>query len=488
MVSFNEIPATTRTHFTGVEIDNSLAVQGVAGQNYKVLIVGQMLAAGTVSPGEVYSITNRNQAIKSFGKGSMLALMCEQYFMNNSSVELKALALADNTAGEKAVGSIGFTGTASNARTLILYVGGKRLAVGVSKGMTASEIASAVISEASENKHLPFTSAVDNTVNSKVNFTFNHKGNIGNLTDIRVGYYQEEKEGIEGVSTTVTAFSGGATDPDIAQAIALLPDEQYNFIVFPYTETASVVALRDLLEGKFNAMVSKEGMAFICHRGTHAELTTFGETFNSKTLNIIENHKAPWPDFEVVAAETAVAARSLQESKARPMQTLKVVGGLPAELKDRFTQKERNLLLYSGVSTHTVDVGGNRRIERKITSYRLNEVGSVDESYLDVNTFFCLSYLRFQVKNFVGLRFPRHMLADDGTRYKGDDVVTPNLYKAEMASLFEKIEEEGVIENSDAFAKSMVVERKGVNGLDAWLKPDLMNQLRVNRVKISFLL
>ena len=152
---------------------------------------------------------------------------------------------------------------------------------------------------------------------------------------------------------------------------------------------------------------------------------------------------------------------------------------------------ERNILLYDGISTFTVDANGGTRIERVITTYKTNPSGADDPSYLDWETMATLSYLRWDFRNTFLRKFPRFKLADDGNRYTPDqNVMTPKTAKAEAVAIFKNWEERALVENADAFKEALVVVRDVAdrNRLNFELAPDLINQLRVNAVKISFIL
>ena len=148
-------------------------------------------------------------------------------------------------------------------------------------------------------------------------------------------------------------------------------------------------------------------------------------------------------------------------------------------------------MLYDGVSTTTVDADGRIIIERLITTYKTTPIGAADISYLDVNTPLTLGYLRATFRNRFLRKFPRHKLADDGTRYgPGQAVVTPKVAKAECIAIFREWEDAGLVEGIDQFKTDLIVERNAndPNRLDILLPPDLVNQLRVTGVKIGFLL
>ncbi len=200
---------------------------------------------------------------------------------------------------------------------------------------------------------------------------------------------------------------------------------------------------------------------------------------------------SPTPPWIWAAVYAVVASASLANDPARPLQSLTLPGVLPPSRGDRWTMEERNLLLYDGLSTFTVDSGGNVLIERAITTYQKNTYDLADPSYLDVTTPATLSYIRYATRARITQKFPRHKLADDGTRFgAGQAIVTPSIVRAELLALFRELEAKGLVENFDQYKQDLVVERNADdrNRLDVLSPPDLVNQLRIFAEQIQFIL
>ncbi|MDC9594875.1 phage tail sheath C-terminal domain-containing protein, partial [Xenorhabdus sp. IM139775] len=144
-----------------------------------------------------------------------------------------------------------------------------------------------------------------------------------------------------------------------------------------------------------------------------------------------------------------------------------------------------------GISTFTVDAGGNVQIERMITMYRQNAFGDPDPSYLDVETIATLSYLRYATRVRITQKYPRHKLANDGTRISaGQAVVTPAVIRTELLALFTEHEFAGLVEDFETFKQTLIVERdqNDRNRLNVRSNPDLVNQFRIYAHAIQFIL
>jgi phage tail sheath gpL-like len=266
-----------------------------------------------------------------------------------------------------------------------------------------------------------------------------------------------------------------------------MADEQYHTVIMPFTDSENLTALESELTERWGPLIMKEGHAFAAAAGTHTTIATLAESRNCPHLTIMGSGKSPTPPWVVAAVLGGVDA--FEPDPARPRQTLTLPGVLSPAIPDRFTMAERNIHLHGGASTCVTDSGGNVLIERLITTYTVNAFDIEDTSYLDVTTMRTLSYLRYSVRARIAQKFPRHKLADDGTKFgAGQAVVTPQTIRAELIALFIQWEESGLVEGREQFKSDLIVERDGSdpNRLNALLPPDIINQFRIFAGSIQF--
>ncbi|ABE45640.1 phage tail sheath subtilisin-like domain-containing protein [Polaromonas sp. JS666] len=482
-VSFNAIPISLRTPGQYIEFDSSRAQQGLPVQPHKIMVFGQRLATGLVVAGVPTRITSAAQAEAAFGRGSMLSHMFQRLKLANAYTESWACASDDNGAGVAATGTIVASGAPTESGTLNLYIGGRQVQVAVAAGQTAAQVATAIQAAVAASTDLAVTGAV---AVATVTLTARHKGECGNFIDIRPNYYFGERTP-KGLVITITAMTGGTGNPDAATPIAAIGAEQYQTVIMPWTDAANLVKLETELAARFGPLVMKEGQAFAAASGTHASIDTLVAARNSPHVSIMGSGKSPNPPYEWAAVLGAVDA--FEPDPARPRQTLVLTGLMPPAEQDRFTQTERNIHLTDGAATFIVDTGGRCLIERLTTTYKTNSFGVPDIAYLDIETMRTIAYLRFSVRSRIGLRFPRHKLANDGTRFgAGQAIVTPKIIRAELLALFREWELAGLAENFDQFNTDLIVERNGSdpNRIDAIIPPDVINQLRVFAGQIQF--
>lgn len=488
-VSFNTIPTALRTPLVYIEVDGSKA--GTRVNNLYPLIIGQMLSTGTQSALTPIAVTSAEQARSYFGTGSNVAEMVETFRKNDDFTALYVMGVDDNGAGTAATGTIVITGTATAAGTLNIYVAGKRVQAAVASGDSATVVGDSVDAAINAVTSLGVTAV---NVTGTVTLTHRHKGEVGNDYPVKLNWLGVNggEETPAGISVAITQLSGGATNPDISTALTALGSEEYEYHLFPWTDTANLDAYRDWMDdttGRWAWDDMLYGMGFTGKAGTYAELITFGGTRNDQHTTVVGVYDSPNPAYQWAAAWSAQAAKSLTIDPARPLQTLVLKGVLSPASTSRFTHGERNALLYKGVATFTVRADGQPAIERSITTYRLNGTGDPDNAYLDIQTLATIAYFNREVRFRVNAKYARHKLANDGTKFgAGQPIVTPNTIRGEMVAMYEDLMTLGLVENMEEFKARMIVERNGTdpNRLDVVLTPDWVNQLRVFAAKTEF--
>lgn len=491
MVSFNEIPTNLRVPFVAAEIDGSRASQGPALLAYRALLMGQRIAgAGTAAANSVHKVTSADQVAGLAGRGSMLHRQALAWFAANKSTECHVLVLEDDGAGVAASGTVTISGSPTAAGTFALYLGGQRVAVAVTTSDTPTTIAAALataIGTVSGTKDYPVKASANLGV---LTLTAHHKGAVGNEIDVRVNYRDGEATPA-GLTVAIVAMASGATNPTLTSGIAALGDSWFNVIAHPFTDATSLSAIETELASRFGPMRMIDGVAITAKAASYGTVAALGAARNSKHSVIVRTDSSPTPPDEYAAHVAGVVAYYSQIDPARPLQTLPLPWvKAPAEA-DRDTLQERNLLLYSGISTARVAAGDVVQIERLITTYQTNPAGTADTAFLSLETMLTLMYLRFSFRARISSRYPRHKLANDGARFaSGQAVITPKLGKAEAIAWFREMEALGLVEGFDQFKADLVVERNTSDPtrLDFLLPADLINQLIVTAAQVQFLL
>ena len=490
-ISFNDIPANRRSPFFYAEVDPSKA--GTLVINQPVLFVGHSLAAGTANNDEPVSFGSVAQAETAFGKGSMIARMVAAFFENNAAQEMKGIGIAEPGTGVAATGTVAIAAVSAEAGTIALWIAGQKVDVGVAASDTATAIGDAIEAAVNGATDLPVTAS---NLSGTVTLTAKWAGLTGNDINIRHSYRGElgGERLPGGVTLTITAMSGGTGTPDLMAAIATLGDDEYEHAVNAFTDTASLEVLKaefgDSDNGRWGWKRQLYGHLWSAFRGTQGELTTFGNARNDFFMQCFGIEAAtPSPIWEVAAAAAGQASRALLNDPARPLQTLVLAGVRPAPAAHRFTDVERETLLFDGIATQKVDATGAMAIQRAITMYQRNAQGGPDNAFLDVTTPATLVTIIRAMKQRITSKYGRHKVANDGTRLgPGQATVTPLIVKGELVALYRDLEFAGLVENVDAFKAALIVERDATDPtrMNVQFPPDLINPLIIFAVQVQF--
>lgn len=494
-VPFNVTPSDIRVPFFYAEVDASQA--GYFSQQLRTLIIAQKLTAGVGASNTPLLLQRTDEARTQAGQGSMAAIMHALYRKNDISGEVNMLLVDDPGAGVAAAGTLTVTGSPTASGTVSVYIGNDRVQAGVAVGDSVTAIAASIAAAINANLDLPVTASAAAGV---VTITFRHKGTIGNGLKLQLNFkgYANNEVLPTGVSIAVVTLTGGTATPVLTTALAALGDNEYDFIIHPFTDITSLTAIKAFMNdstGRWAYNRQIYGHVYSAAQDTLANLVTAFKV-GSGTNGLNDQHgtiagyeaAVPNPSYEYAAAYGARNAVFISANPSRPTQTGELVGITPAPIANRFIQTERSTLLYAGVGTSYVG-GGAVRIERAVTNYQKNAFNQTDPSYLDSETMHQVTYVTRRMRNLITTKYPRHALANDGTRFgAGAAIVTPKQIRGEFISEYAAMEELGYVENSALFAKYLIVERNltDPNRLDVLFPPDFVNQLRVVAVLAQF--
>ena len=488
-IPFTDIPSNLRTPLFFAEFDNSQA--NTATTTQRTLIIGQMLNSGTLPADVPVLVSSVATVAGQCGVGSMLHGQMAAYLANDIAGEVYILPLADTKAMVAATGKITVTTQASATGVISLYIAGIRVQVAVVATDEVAAVATALTAAINTATSLPVTAAA---VDAVITLTAKNKGAHGNTIDLRLNYL-----GSAGGETTpdslvlaFTPMAGGAGAPELDDALANLQDRTFDFIINPYTDTASLNKIKEFLSdntGRWSYAEQLYGHSFAAQSGTYGQLTAAGELRNDQHASLLGVNGSPTPSYIWSAAYVGAIAQSLRNDPGRPLQTLAISGVLAPPLANRFTLTERNNLLHSGISTVTVADDGTVQVENIITTYQKNKYGAEDDSYLQIETLFLLMFVTRFLRAQVTSKFARMKLAADGTRFApGSAIITPNVIRAELIAQYQTLEFNGYVQDAKGFAKGLIVEKSASNPnrVDVLWTGVLINQLRIFAVLNQF--
>jgi phage tail sheath gpL-like len=494
MVSFTQIPAGWKLPLVSIEIDSSQA--GAANQPRYALIADYKIAAGTGVVDVAVACGSLAQVREIGGIGSPLARAFEAFQKLNKGTPVFVLPVAEPSGGVKAAAELIVTNAPTVAGTLALYIGGQKIPVGLTASDTPTTAGTKIAAAINAKTTLPVTATA---ATGTVTITAKWKGLTGN--DIRV---EENVLGPNGGEVRPTSLgltfpasnvlTGGTGTPDWTNAIANLGDAPYDYVSMAHSDTGSLNAWGTEYgftdSGRWGWLREMFGQVWSAKRDTYANLMSWGPNNNAPVISVMAVEvSSPTPIWEWTAAYAARAAAALTADPARPLQTLTLDGIQTAARSGRFSKTELNGLATVGLAVQTATPDGVPMILREQTTYQKNSLGQPDGAYEVATTLATLAEVLRRLKLAITGKFPRHKLANDGTRLApGQAVVTPNTIKAEIVAEYERCEYDGLVENVKAFKAALVVERdsQDVNRVNVLYPPDLINQLRHLAVLAQF--
>jgi phage tail sheath gpL-like len=451
---------------------------------------------GVAAPDVPIPIGSQMQADQNFGQGSELSRMFKAFYANNFANEVWGVGLKQPTGAVAAHGTITVTAPPTAAGTIHLYVGGEYVPINISPTDTVTDIAAAIEAEINDTVGIAVSASAAAGV---ITLTTLWKGVGGNEIQVSMNYYgsrggEQTPVGL-GIMMPPTSFlTGGTGTPQLDNAIINMGEEPYEYACCPYTDSESLFNL-DLEygftdTGRWGWQRELFGHVFTAKRGTYADLLLFGETMNSGLVSVMGfEMQSPSPNFEWAAAYCAKAQRALINDPARPLQSLSLNQIKMAPKHERFDFVELNSLASTGIAIQRAGSDNQPMILREQTTYQLNLYGDSDDAYELVTTLATLAKLLRNQKHAIESKFPRHKLADDGTKFgPGQAIVTPILVKAELINQYIQDMYDGLVENLQAFKAHLLVERDpdNPNRLNVLYPPDLINQLRIFAVLAQF--
>lgn len=249
----------------------------------KALFIGQKLASGSATSGSlVENIGVAKQEDALFGEDSMIAAMIRVARKVNKNTRFDAIPLDDDGDAAKALSPITFAGVATSAGTITTTVGSKlnhTFSLPVAIGDTSTEVAAAIDPIIDADPQVP---VVATNLAGTLTLTAKNGGTVGNDIGLEVS------GDVAGITFTVPAMAGGATDPVLTNLFDVVGTERYQTIIWPQNYDLTVI--KTFLDGRIN--VNKrilDGVAIIGKFDTFANINALVLAENTRTLVFVGN-------------------------------------------------------------------------------------------------------------------------------------------------------------------------------------------------------
>lgn len=487
-VQFNAIPANLRVPLFYAEINAGQSpYQGVS----RTLLIGQKTSGGSAAVNVPVILSGDPQP--QMGNGSMLSEMAIWARQNNSFGEIWMLPVADPSGVAQTFTITVASGIAGQSGTLDIEVAGQLVQVGVATTDTTTNIAANIAAAINDGyymfgRQLLFPVLATSATNV-VTLTARHTGTLfgkysvlGNLL------------GTEGPLNQYLTFASGTAGtgvPALGAALAALGDQDFDYIITPYSDATSLDTVKTFLDGisgRWSPIQQIYGHHLTVQFDTFANLASFGSGRNDPNASILGVAESPSPPWQWAAAYgSAIAADKnlggeLDQAYriSMPVRNL-VLEGIkpPVNRVNWFSITQRQTLYQDGIAGFNVQRDGTVTLDRCVTTYQTNAYNQPDITWLDIVTRLQMVYFVRYMRQRITQDYGRCALADDNPS-GNPGIVTAKILKAAVIHVYTELEGAGLVDNSDAFAAAVIVERStDPNRVNAYVPVDVVNQFNV---------
>ena len=394
--------------------------------------------------------------------------------MNAPVQEIWVLPVADG-AGAAAQFSVNFNTmtTAVQDGFGALQIGGEIVTVQIYKGDSITTVAANMVTAINAyynsltGARLPVT-ATSSAVSGVVTLTAIHAGLLINDLDI---YALPLMAGNLCAPVTVSVASAGSGVPSLSTALALLGDDQWDFIVCPYSDSASIAsygALSNDLSGRWSYIRQAFGHVWTVASGSLAGLVTTGNGLNDKHLSVIGRSSVAATPAWLWPAGFAARVSSWLSDYATGNVSRNHTGLTPLGLQGARDRAQwlgyaaRNSLDQYGISTYINNIDGSVSISKLVTTYRLGSSGQADETFRDVQRMYQMMHVVRIMKVDLLNRFGQKAISESNPNGL-DAVVTPNDIFASLVNTYTALQMQGLVENVKGFITKLDVRRNASN-------------------------
>ena len=249
----------------------------------RLLFVGSQNGGSAASGALTTNIGNDMTVVDAlFGTDSPIAAAIARARKVNGVTRFDAIGLDDAGGATSAGGVVAFTGTATEAGSITVTIGGEdnEYIVAVADTDTATAIGAALVTLITADAKALV--APVNTTGS-VAVTAKTGGLFGNDIAITVD------GSVAGVTIALTAMASGATDPTLTGVLDVVGNQRYQGIAWQFSGDTDEVS--DFLDARFNVDNNVlDGVAFSGVVDTYANLLVTGAAKNSKSL-VLQGNK-----------------------------------------------------------------------------------------------------------------------------------------------------------------------------------------------------
>jgi len=461
----------------GIFIDLQFAQGDLSGDNStkKILILAPKLSGAAavdnsiVGPDTAISITSLNDVKTLFGVGSEAAVMYEMVSKANGGVNPIYIGCVPAATGNAAAKTITFTGTATSASSVRVFVGEKYVDVAIDVGDTPTVLSGKVIVAVNALQTLVTASGTTTVV-----LTYNHIGLRGNY--FRVFTRIASSCGVTSDTTTSTLLTGGTGVSTITTLITEMTADKFFYICTSdgYTESANITLLKAHLLDQASPVKDSRSRLFVGFSGDYSsDLTnraTWIAALNCERIEILSQHKSDFLPGLLAAQLCAIAAQF--ESQIIPRCNFNGFGSFASEgaywfIRPTFSNSKPTAAQISndinlGVSCVKTQGASTNIVKRCTTRYLLTASGSITDFRIREPHKVTVSDLYvLDLQAVLSALMQGKMIASDPVPggIPTQNSVYPKLVRSKIIRLLQQYKENNLLEDIESSIKTLIIQR-----------------------------
>lgn len=455
----NEIDTTSLRPRVAIGYDTVSGVHALADRTKRILIVGTRKSAAPVAANVPTNILRNSDGADYFGDGFPIDLAVRAARKANPRCQITAVAVDEEGGSTAAAVTVTFANNANADCACTITVGMRRVVFAVHNGDTPTVIATAARDAINADVTLGFTAARTNGV---LTITWKTKGTSGNTVPVSATFSVKTTL----VATTITLgaveLAGGATDPEIDNALAACASQRFHLIVALFTDDTNGGHLKDYLKDKGGGEIGFGQLGIQVINSILSDATGLADALNAPRNMVYAIKGCPAHFGEIAGAVAGVMAS--ETDPARPYNTLELVGITAPAVENRWIDSEQETLLTSGCAPLVVGPGDTVRIQRAVSTYTKNASNITDRSLLDVTTLQCLDAVRDDLTLMFTTRYGRSTWAEDDDESRlPASVARPKQIKQSILETMRVEESLGIVQKVEAHADDIIVEKVGAD-------------------------
>jgi phage tail sheath gpL-like len=369
---------------------------------HRVLIIGEIGDNSTVETDKVIEDIQIKD-IDIFGKDSQIYYAIEKFKSINKLNILDVLVVKKGS--NKSTSDITITGTATKNNKLSFTLNNNFVEVVINNLDTDITIATNLESVLNENSYFTDVFTISRTDNKVTLETKQPSATLNNhLSIISLKYIDD------GITTTITRFTGGSSNTLQDDYLSNKLDERYNSIIYDYS--LGLNAVRVYLESQFNLLNKiNDGVGFTTIRDNLTNFKSIVDNQNYKTQVIFGNlFEMEYNVSSLVATAEIVAIRALRLTNKANIsnyvsQNIETFGGISLASLPYFNTPltfpkpdgcidEEDLINVLNVGGSLWVNNGTTVLSEVVTTYKKNNLGDEDKSFKYLNYVDTLSVIR----------------------------------------------------------------------------------------------